>query len=83
MTEEQLRAIVREVVARHLGTPAQGPASPGPVMAAGWLPEGPVWKGHASHVRLSLQTGGQADGPCMVEPTVPCTHCGFCQSFGH
>lgn len=83
MTEEQLRAIVREVVARHLAPPVQGPAFPGSVTAAGLLSPGPLWKDHASHVRLALKTGGQTDGPCMVEPVVPCTHCGFCQSFGY
>ncbi len=83
MTEDQLRAIVREVVTRHVGVPRQAPASPGPVMVEGLPPAPPPWKGHASHVRLSLQTGGQADGPCMIEPVVPCSHCGFCQSFGH
>jgi hypothetical protein len=37
---------------------------------------------HASHGRLPLASGGD-DGACLIEPTVRCTHCGFCQSLGH
>jgi hypothetical protein len=29
-----------------------------------------------------LASGGD-DGACLIEPTVRCTHCGFCQSLGH
>ena len=35
---------------------------------------------HASHHRYALP---ESDGPCLIEPGVPCTHCGFCQSHGH
>jgi hypothetical protein len=74
MTEDDLRALVRDVVARHLGEAAPAPsrrAAP------------PDWRHHPSHVRLSLLTGLEQDGPCLVEPVVPCSHCGFCQSWGH
>jgi hypothetical protein len=27
--------------------------------------------------------GGDADGACLIEPAVRCTHCGYCQSYGH
>jgi hypothetical protein len=88
MTEEQLRQIVRETIARHLGREplpaAHAPAShfdggprsvvPGAV---------PAWKAHASHFRLALPAGRDQDGPCLVEPDVKCTHCAFCQSYGH
>jgi len=36
--------------------------------------------GHASHYRYVLP---ESDGPCLIEPTVQCNHCGFCQSHGH
>ena len=35
---------------------------------------------HASHHRYALP---EADGPCLIEPAVPCNHCGYCQSHGH
>lgn len=75
MTEEQLRLIVREAIARHLGREALPTLrSPGPP---------PAWKAHPSHVRLSMPIGRDQDGPCLVEPDVKCTHCAFCQSYGH
>jgi hypothetical protein len=71
MTEDQLRALVRDAVARHLGhtAPAEG--------------VGPPWKGHASHFRFPVLAGEQGDGPCLIEPAVKCTHCAYCQSLGH
>jgi hypothetical protein len=38
---------------------------------------------HASFVRLPLLRGGDDDGACLIEPTVRCNHCGYCQSYGH
>ena len=37
---------------------------------------------HASFARLQLHSG-DGDGACLIEPTVRCTHCGFCVSYGH
>jgi hypothetical protein len=34
----------------------------------------------ASHYRYALP---ESDGPCLIEPSVACTHCGYCQSHGH
>lgn len=71
--EEALRAIVREVVARHLARRDAEPAADGT----------PAWKVHASHVRLPVSSGRQIEGPCLIEPAVACHHCGYCQSYGH
>jgi len=42
---------------------------------------------HASHGRLPVRGGGPGtdgeDGACVIEPAVRCTHCGYCQSYGH
>jgi len=86
MTDDQLRALVRDAVARHLGqpsatapgAPAAGPA-PGPASAA----NAAFVLRHTSHYRYTLPSGGDADGPCLIEPSVLCNHCGFCQSHGH
>ena len=72
MTENQLRALVRDIVARHVN-PDRAPV----------LCPDTGWKSHASHLRLPVLTGQQGDGPCVIEPAVPCNHCGYCQSFGH
>jgi len=70
MDEEALRALVRQAVAQHLhGAPAPGT----PVRPL-------VITGHVSHTRYVLP---ESDGPCLIEPSVQCTHCGYCQSHGH
>jgi hypothetical protein len=71
MTEDQLRAIIRDVVARHVGPPQR------PSGAA------ELWRTHASHLRLPVAAGAEGDGPCIIEPAIPCHHCGYCQSLGH
>jgi hypothetical protein len=38
---------------------------------------------HASHAQLLLPRGGDDTGACVIEPSVRCTHCGYCLSFGH
>jgi hypothetical protein len=75
MTEEELRALVREAVARHLGA-ARGtvPAGGGPPVAV---------REHASHALFAVPAGAEVDGPCIIEPTVTCNHCGYCKSMGH
>jgi hypothetical protein len=73
MTENELRALVRDAISRHAAT---RPASPD-VTAAAWLRQ------HASHRLFVLPSGADLDGPCLIEPTVSCNHCGYCTSFGH
>lgn len=70
MDEEALRALIRQSVARHLGT--GDPARP--------LEQPLAFATHASHGRYQLP---ESDGPCIIEPGVRCTHCGYCQSHGH
>ena len=66
--DDALRALVREAVARRL----QGGDTPSvrPLIVTS----------HASHFRYALP---ESDGPCLIEPAVQCTHCGYCQSHGH
>ena len=81
MNDQELRALVRDAVARHWG--ARGPAAvphplaaPAPaVRALGGV------TGHASHaIYLTVVNTGDA---CVIEPSVPCDHCGYCRSHGH
>jgi hypothetical protein len=72
MTEDQLRAVVRDAIARHVGRPLAPPAQP-PVLV----------RQHASHALFAVPAGADTDGPCVIEPAVSCNHCGYCKSYGH
>ena len=79
MNEEQLRALVREAIAKHVG--------PSPSAASGHLtsPAAPSAAlpspGHPSHGLFVLR--GDDSGACLIEPAVRCNHCGYCKSMGH
>jgi hypothetical protein len=76
MNEQELRAMIRESIARHSGGGAVpiGATGPDPVSA---------FNAHVSHLRLPIVRGGDDDGACIIEPSVRCNHCGYCQSLGH
>lgn len=71
MNEEQLRGLVRDSIARHLG---RAPAPAAPAVR-------PAVPRHISLGRFVL--AGDPDGCCLIEPHVMCTHCGYCESYGH
>ena len=85
MDDHELRALVREVVARHVGS-ARGPAAVESTAArlhamAAHGPADPGFGSHASHVLYGrLLNPGDA---CLIEPAVECVHCGFCKSHGY
>lgn len=74
MNESELRALVRESIARHLSVAP--PSGPDTVPVA-------FLQHHASHGQFLVPSGADADGPCIIEPSVMCTHCGYCKSLGH
>ena len=76
MNEQELREMVRESIARHLGSGQTAPVPPAPALHEGG------WGSHASHLRLPLVSGDE-DGSCVIEPAVRCNHCGYCLSLGH
>lgn len=81
MTDEELRALVRDAIERHLGggpSPRVGGGSP-----RGEVRPAPAWRAHPSFGKFLLARGDDEGGPCLIEPTVHCNHCGFCQSLGH
>jgi hypothetical protein len=89
MNDDELRALVRQAVARHLGTSSAPtpavPASAGtfatPAEARAPVPRPGGAPAHVSHAMyLTLVNPGDA---CMIEPAVPCNHCGYCKSHGH
>ena len=71
MNEDELRVMIRQSIARHLGSrAAEEPQTVTPLPA----------ETHASHYRYALPQSG---GPCLIEPSVSCNHCGYCESHGH
>ncbi len=80
MNEQELRLLVREAIARHMGaTPGAG-VHGAPVHAA---PAHGAPLHHFSHGLFVVPSGADSEGPCIIEPSVPCNHCGYCKSYGH
>ena len=76
MTEQELRLLVRDAIARHAASTASGPSRP-----AASLSVAP--RQHFSHAMFPVAAGSDGDGACIIEPTVTCNHCGYCKSVGH
>jgi len=76
MTDDELRAMVRQAIARvqsgAVTTPHPSHLSHPSSVAH-----------HPSHLTFTVPSGADAEGPCIIEPTVLCNHCGYCKSMGH
>ena len=80
MTEQELRALVRDAIAATRG----GRARPSRQPCTAVQPRRPAARDrHASHGLFALPAGADTDGPCIIEPAVACNHCGYCKSYGH
>jgi hypothetical protein len=73
MTEQELRALVREAIARQASGQAADPQATRTATV----------RSHASHALIGLPAGADGDGLCIIEPAVACNHCGYCKSLGH
>jgi hypothetical protein len=73
MTEQELRALVRDAIAKHVAAQA-GEPQPSRTVSA---------RPHPSHAMMAVPAGGDGDGLCIIEPAVACNHCGYCKSLGH
>ena len=73
MTEQELRALVRDAIAKHAAAHAGEPV---PART-------PSARLHPSHAVIALPAGADGDGLCIIEPAVACNHCGYCKSLGH
>ena len=71
MSDPALRAAVDQAIRRHLAARTRPTAPPDAAPA------------HPSHTRFALPRGDDDEGVCLIEPDVACTHCGYCQSYGH
>ena len=76
ISEQELRAMIRQAIAAHVGSAAQLDSPGLPVdESAGSC------RSHASHGLLAIVAS--TDGDCVIEPSVRCNHCGYCKSLGH
>ncbi len=81
MNEHELRMMVREAVARHLGGPTEAPIPQSAISRSKSSILDPQSSIHASHALYGgLVTVTDA---CVIEPAVACDHCGYCKSHGH
>jgi hypothetical protein len=72
--EDALRQVIRTLIGGQ--SPFPGGQSPFSLDS----PKNVTVPLHPSHYRYALP---ESDGSCLIEPTVQCTHCGYCQSHGH
>ena len=83
MNEQEIRVLVRDAIARHMGDGGPShlaPARPAPAHPAQLHPA-PLH--HFSHGLFVVPSGADSEGPCIIEPSVMCNHCGYCKSYGH
>ena len=74
MNEPELRALVRDVIARDCRTGRQSPARARFDVASSACTRA---------TGCSCYPWVDGDGPCLIEPAVICNHCGYCKSYGH
>jgi hypothetical protein len=77
MDEQQLRALVREAIARHLGPSSAAPLTPSPLPVASAAAAAPIAVARFHVARAP----GEVE--CVIEPAVTCNHCGHCLCYGH
>jgi len=72
VNDDDVRALVREAIERHLGAEIQPASSPLSQQAPSLL----------SFHRYKLPRASD-DVMCLIEPAVRCNHCGYCECHGH
>jgi len=81
MNDEELRALIRQAVQRHLGSSASAPVH------ASELRRDAAFGRADNVVSISFAQypiERQADDTmCIIEPAGRCNHCGFCKCHGH
>lgn len=81
MRDQELRALVREAVSRHLGDRGGAGRDALDRHAPPFANEPTASHGHASHaVYINIVN---VDDSCVIEPAVACNHCNYCRSHGH
>ena len=80
MNDDEIRALIRVAIAKHLGAEANPRTN---------LCENPRENPRAnlrenllSFARYPLPRA-EGDSQCLIEPAVRCNHCGYCECHGH
>lgn len=83
MDEQQVRLLVRQAIARHMGAPqVAAPVARSAAVAPPSMPAPAASSAHVAFARFQLvRPAGETE--CLIEPTVTCNHCGHCQCYGH
>ena len=77
MNEDDLRALVRAAIQRHLSLAPGGTEESIRLKADA---TGAATGMSMSFAQYSLE---RTDTMCIIEPSVRCNHCGFCKCHGH
>ena len=81
MTEQDLRALIRETVLKALAArEGAGALQAAPLRPHQTGASARAETNHPSHGVFLLVNTGEA---CLIEPSVTCTHCEYCRSHGH
>ena len=75
MNDEEIRALVRTAIQKHMGSGA--PQMPSAPVAAAMIAIESVSFGQYALTRAADDT------MCLIEPAVTCNHCGYCKCHGH
>ena len=76
MNDDEIRALIRVAIEKHLGAgpnPCENPRET--------LRETPG-ENLLSFARYPLPRA-EGDSQCLIEPAVRCNHCGYCECHGH
>lgn len=79
MRQADVRAAVEAAIRGHLDARRSLPRAAGPRRVLASPTDDPA---HGRFLRTVLPDD-PPDGRCVIEPSVACTGCGYCQSHGH
>lgn len=80
MNEDELRALVRAAIQKHVS--ASAPEQSGELRRDAAFGRGPEGVVSISFRQYALERATD-DTACLIEPAVRCNHCGFCKCHGH
>jgi len=85
MNDDELRSLIRAAIQKHVGgaesaSSASAHALPGGLRRDAASGDGSVVSISFGQYRLDRSPD---DTMCLIEPAVPCNHCGYCKCHGH
>ena len=82
MNDDALRLLIRAAVQRHVRVGASEPSPPEPVRPSESVRPRPEASPAMSFGQYRIERN-PGETECLIEPAVPCNHCGFCKCHGH